>query len=75
MTLEKAALKNGWARRSKNGGLVWIESEMDVRDIWETATAAERERCARIAECFDLGTPDGHDIARIIRKADNKEQK
>lgn len=50
MTLEEAAIQNGWARRSTNGGLVWIESEMDAREIWETATAAERERCAKLCE-------------------------
>lgn len=50
MTLEEAALWKGWARRSTNGGLVWIESEIDVREIWETATAAERERCAKLCE-------------------------
>lgn len=55
MTLEEAALQNRWARRSTNGGLVWIENELDVREIWETATATERERIALLAENRDDG--------------------
>lgn len=31
--------------------------------------AAERERCASIAENYDLGTPEGHAIAGCIRGA------
>jgi hypothetical protein len=32
------------------------------------AVAAEREACASYAECFDLGTPEGHKIAAAIRE-------
>jgi hypothetical protein len=32
------------------------------------AVAEERERCARMAEGYDLGTPEGHAIAAAIRK-------
>jgi hypothetical protein len=31
--------------------------------------AAERERCASVAENYDLGTPEGHAIAACIRRA------
>lgn len=36
---------------------------------WQQAQAAERERCASKAENYDLGTPEGHAIAALIRAA------
>ena len=32
------------------------------------AVEEETERCASIAECWDLGTPEGHRIAAAIRR-------
>jgi hypothetical protein len=42
-----------------------IYSGVEVRAM----LAAERERFARMAENYDLGTPEGHAIARCIRGA------
>lgn len=39
-----------------------------VAEALEAVRVAEREACAREAECFDLGTPCGHEIASSIRK-------
>ncbi len=39
------------------------------QDALDAAVAAERERCASMAENYDLGTPEGHGIARCIRGA------
>ena len=36
---------------------------------WSEAMATTRERCASIAENYDLGTPEGHAIAACIRGA------
>ena len=36
---------------------------------WSAAMSLTRERCASIAENYDLGTPEGHAIAACIRGA------
>lgn len=34
---------------------------------WSNGAYKEREACAQYAENYDLGTPEGHDIAAAIR--------
>ena len=43
--------------------------DLYTADQMRAAVAAERERCAGMAENYDLGTPEGHAIARCIRGA------
>ena len=51
-------------------GWTWTDSERRwIRAYVAKEVAAERERCASIAENYGLGTPEGRAIAACIRGA------
>jgi hypothetical protein len=55
-------------RRSRKEGGAHFWPLYDRASL-DAAVAKERERCASMAENYDLGTIDGHAIARCIRGA------
>jgi len=55
-------------------GSAWPGNYRDIDvdlawNAWIDAVTMTRERCASIAENYDLGTPEGHAIAGCIRGA------
>lgn len=74
MTLEDAAIANGWACRGERGQLVWRADEVHPGEVWDAAVAAERERwmaaCRTVAESADAaGRPGVQTVAQVRRLA------
>lgn len=75
MTLEEAAIANGWARiRASDGALVWRAEEVQPGEVWDAAIAVERERCAAVVRATKARTfsdcGDSLELAaRTIEKA------
>ena len=47
----------------------WSVEDENIERFAALVRAQAMERCAGIAENFDLGTPEGHAIAECIRRA------
>lgn len=69
-----AALVRADERNSWPDEMEAMERQVNIlTDALAEAKADEREACAKYAENFDLGTPEGHAIAAAIRaRGDNK---
>lgn len=59
------------AKAAKLPRIMWDTPEFRaaLATLLESEVAAERERCASVAENYDLGITEGHAIARCIRGA------
>ena len=54
---------------------LWVSVEDHQKAVEFARIAAaivEREECADIAALYDLGTPEGHEIAAVIRARGKK---
>jgi hypothetical protein len=54
--------------RKVYGTYEWTGAQLErLEQVVALVRADEREACASYAENFDLGTPEGHEIAAAIR--------